>query len=277
MAAQTGPIGAVTQVRSTAYGTPPSAPRAPVQIADPLVFKERLETLSFSALEANLNDGSVVTLGASAQVVLDEFVYDPGSATSGLLIDLGVGSLRFATGSMPKESFQLQTPTATLAIRGTNFRVRVRPNGDTLVVVDEGIVVVTVTSTGQIVEVRAGQSVEIKRTPVPPAPVKADDDTGGDPGTGEIIPSEGGDQSGSPTGIIIDGRLYYHEIEYNPDLALDVGNPVVDHGWSNVAVTGAGDRAIVLTVQSSPVKDLADRGIGGGLGQYGGDGCECGF
>ena len=155
------PIGSVTEVRSTAYGTPPESQRVAKQVADPLVFKEALETLSFSALLAGLNDGSVVTLGASARIVLDEFVYDPGSGATGLLINMSEGSLRFVTGAMKKESFQLQTPTATLAIRGTNFRVRVRPSGETLVSVDEGLVQVTVKSTGQVVEVGQGQSLEI--------------------------------------------------------------------------------------------------------------------
>jgi hypothetical protein len=252
-------IGAVTEVRSTAYGTPPDAPRAPKAIDDPLVFKETLETLSFSALQANLNDGSVVTLGASARIVLDEFVYDPGSGASGLLIDMGAGSLRFVTGSMPKESFQLKTPTATLAVRGTNFKVRVRPNGDTLVVVEEGLVEVTLNTTGQTLEVRAGQSMEIKRIPGTLRTDEGSRDGGFNFDLRELFQPLEPKPEETPTEVTIDGKRFYEWIEFNPDLALDVGNPVVDQGWTNVAQTGAGDKSIALAVPVPTVKARGDR------------------
>jgi len=275
-AALAEPIGEVTQVRSTAYGTPPDSARAPKRIDDPVVFKERIETLSFSALEADLNDGSVVTLGASAQVVLDEFVYDPGAATNGLLINMAQGSLRFVTGDRPKESFRLQTPTATLAIRGTNFRVRVRPNGDTLIVVDEGLVLVTVVSTGQIVEVREGQSIEIKRF---------SEQTRTTEGSESLFSLENLFQKEEVTepepnpGVLINGRLYYDRIEYNPDFAFDVGNPVVDFGWDNVAVTGVGDKYINIVPPPPSAQtpgDHPDAQVQSEV-KYGGDGCECNF
>ena len=269
------PIGSVTDVRSTAYGTPPEAPRVAKQVADPLVFKEALETLSFSALLAGLNDGSVVTLGASARIVLDEFVYDPGSGATGLLINMSEGSLRFVTGAMKKESFQLQTPTATLAIRGTNFRVRVKPSGETLVSVDEGLVQVTLKSTGQVMEVGQGQSLEIKLNSQP-------EERGA--GSKELFDLRTLFQPEGPlereaTEITIDGRIYYQRIEFNPDFAADVGNPIIDLGWSRAEVDGVGDKSLALIVpppiQKTPGDHPDKPGISGG--QYGGDGCECGF
>jgi hypothetical protein len=134
-------IGEVERVKSTSYGTAPGSGRVTKQLNDPLVFKELLETLSFSALEASLLDGSVLTLGASAKVVLDEFVYDASAPGAGAILDMAEGSLRFVSGNIPKEAFRVNTPVCTIAIRGTNFKVRVRANGDTLVAVDEGAVV----------------------------------------------------------------------------------------------------------------------------------------
>ena len=243
-------IGAVERIKSTSYGTPPGEARTAKQLNDPLVFKELLETLSFSALEANLLDGSVLTLGSSARVVLDEFVYDPSAAATGAVLGMTEGSLRFVSGNIPKEAFKVTTPLCTIAIRGTNFKVRVEGNGDTLVAVDDGAVVVTVASSGEDIVVNEGQSVEIRRTGSAAAPLD--------------------------------------EVDFYDDDVLEVGNQIVDYGWGDEVIeekgtdqadqaseegeaTGASGILIFTPLKPKSKESGGGKGGGDGGGEGGGD------
>jgi hypothetical protein len=80
----------------------------------------------------------------------------------------------------PDARFEIRTPTAVLAVRGTAFALDVETDGTTRVTVDEGVV--DVTAEGSTVSVPAGQATEVKpqqppapilsKTPVPPGHTK---------------------------------------------------------------------------------------------------------
>jgi len=94
--------------------------------------------------------------------------------TPGVLIDIERGSLRAIFGKLPEgdESERLVvTPSAVLAVRGTEYGVEVEKDGDTSVVVFEGTVEVrNQTGTGDVVRVQAGQSTRIRKGRPPNAP-----------------------------------------------------------------------------------------------------------
>jgi hypothetical protein len=48
------------------------------------------------------------------------------------------GTFRFITGTQKSESYSLETPSATIGVRGTVFDIYVDGNGDTLVLLHEG-------------------------------------------------------------------------------------------------------------------------------------------
>ena len=57
-------------------------------------------------------------------LVIDEFVYDPNTNTGALSLKASLGSVRYASGQIAKNSKQnvkISTPTATIAVRGTDF------------------------------------------------------------------------------------------------------------------------------------------------------------
>jgi hypothetical protein len=138
--ASTQDVGSVEKVTRNVYGTPPQASRAPQHPGDGVAFQELLETLSDSAALVRFIDGSQLTVGAQSKILVDQFVFDPGSGSGNALISITSGALRFATGAMPKGKTVIDTPSATLILRGTVVRVGVKPNGDTDLVVDEGSV-----------------------------------------------------------------------------------------------------------------------------------------
>jgi hypothetical protein len=92
----------------------------------------------------------------------------------GVLIDIERGSLRAVFGKLPEGEDRerlITTPSAVLAVRGTDFGVNVKKNGDTSVVVFEGTVAVRDLGGAQdVVQVQAGQSTRIRKGRAPSAP-----------------------------------------------------------------------------------------------------------
>ena len=82
-------------------------------------------------------DESQVRLTEHSQLVVDEFIYDPDPSKSKMAITFGLGTARFITGSLnkiDKNNIDLKTPTANIAIRGTDFTVTVDETGRSLLI-----------------------------------------------------------------------------------------------------------------------------------------------
>jgi hypothetical protein len=153
-------VGDVERVQQSAYGTPPNAARETKHRGDDVAYQEMLETLQKSGMLVKFTDGSKLTLGANSKVLVDEFVYEPDNAQSKALISIPTGALRYVTGAMPKGQTTIDTPTATMVLRGTNVKV-FSDLVHTLLVVDEGSVKVHSKLTGQDTVVDEGDAVEI--------------------------------------------------------------------------------------------------------------------
>ncbi|GAB2179539.1 FecR family protein [Dongia sp. agr-C8] len=181
-AASTMPVGDVEAVQETAYGTPPSAAREAKHQGDGVVFQEMLETLAKSGMLVKFTDGSKLTLGANSRVLVDNFVYAPGDANSKALISIPAGALRYVTGEMPKGQTTIDTPTATMVLRGTNVKI-LTDGSNTLLVVEEGSVKVHSKQTGQDTIVEEGDSLEISNAGFG----ASDEDETGDPAVDDGI------------------------------------------------------------------------------------------
>jgi hypothetical protein len=194
-AASTTPVGDVEAVQDTAFGTPPAASREIKHRGDGVVYQETLETLQRSGMLVKFNDGSKLTLGANSQVTVDSFVYAPGDSGSQALISIPSGALRYVTGAMPKGRTTIDTPTATMVLRGTNVKVLTH-GGNTLLVVDEGSVGVHNKLTGQDMVVEEGDSIQISSTGFG---ATGEDETG-DPAVDDGLtpPTENGGNKGDP-------------------------------------------------------------------------------
>jgi hypothetical protein len=77
-----------------------------------------------------LRDDSVLSLGPDSELVIDEFVFSPGEGNLSLLLRLIKGTAAFLSGQISKLSpnaTTLETPVATIGVRGTRFAVKVDP------------------------------------------------------------------------------------------------------------------------------------------------------
>jgi hypothetical protein len=194
-AASTTPVGDVELVQDEAFGTPPAAAREAKRRGDGVVYQETLETLRKSGMLVKFNDGSKLTLGENSKVLVDNFVYAPGDANSKALISIPTGALRYVTGAMPKGQTTIDTPTATMVLRGTNVKV-LADDTNTLLVVDEGSVSVHNKLTGEDTVVEEGDSLQISSTGFG----ATDEDETGDPAVDDGItpPSKNGNKQGTP-------------------------------------------------------------------------------
>jgi hypothetical protein len=82
-------------------------------------------------------DKSVVKLTEHSQLLIDEYIYDPDPSKAKMALTFGLGTARFITGNLnriDKQNIQLKTPTANIAIRGTDFTATVDELGRSLII-----------------------------------------------------------------------------------------------------------------------------------------------
>jgi len=82
-------------------------------------------------------DDSVVKLTEHSQLLIDEYIYDPDPSKSKMALTFGLGTARFITGNLnriDKQNIELRTPTANIAIRGTDFTATVDELGRSLII-----------------------------------------------------------------------------------------------------------------------------------------------
>jgi len=80
-------------------------------------------------------DESTVRLTEHSKLVIDEYIFDPNPSKSKMALKFTSGTARFITGKFNnKSNILIQTPTADIAIRGTDFTCTVDELGRSLVI-----------------------------------------------------------------------------------------------------------------------------------------------
>ena len=82
-------------------------------------------------------DDSQVRLTEHSKLVIDEVIFDPNPSKSKMKMQFASGTARFITGKIGqinKQNINISTPTAQIAIRGTDFTVTVDEFGKSLVI-----------------------------------------------------------------------------------------------------------------------------------------------
>ncbi len=104
---------------------------------------ERLETNS-GRVQIRFTDGSFVSLQPNTVFGLDNYAFNKAQPNEGsLLFNFIRGSMRTVSGAIGKVNrgnYKVQTPVATIGIRGTSYAASQEPNGRLLLTVGKGIV-----------------------------------------------------------------------------------------------------------------------------------------
>jgi Ca2+-binding RTX toxin-like protein len=95
----------------------------PLTIDSPIYADEIIKTVGDgSAVEIRFQDGALLSQGPDSTVVIDDYVYDSDQSTGEMAVKLLQGTLRSVTGEIVDnnpEGFKIETPLATIGIRGT--------------------------------------------------------------------------------------------------------------------------------------------------------------
>ncbi len=87
--------------------------------------------------QLTFEDNTTVKLTEHSKIVIDDFVYDPKKGSGKLGMKMALGTARYASGQIAKNNPQqvaIKTPTASIAVRGTDFSMTVDELGRSLVV-----------------------------------------------------------------------------------------------------------------------------------------------
>ena len=72
-----------------------------------------------------------------SKLIIDEFVYDPNTKTGKLSLKAKLGTIKYASGQIAKNSKQnvkITTPTATIGVRGTDFTMTIDEIGSSTII-----------------------------------------------------------------------------------------------------------------------------------------------
>ena len=122
---QTGPTEIVRNKKSI-----PSSLNTGVEMNDTVSTAKARAELTFE-------DKTTVKLTEHSKMVIDDFVYDPKKGSGKLALNMALGTARYASGQIAKNNPQqvaIKTPTASIAVRGTDFSMTVDELGRSLVV-----------------------------------------------------------------------------------------------------------------------------------------------
>jgi hypothetical protein len=96
-----------------------------------LYARDVLETGGSGALGVTFKDGTRISLGPNAQLECKDFAFAPGEERMSFLVRLLRGTMMFVSGSLSKlapEAVKVETPVATIAVRGTTFLAKIDPD-----------------------------------------------------------------------------------------------------------------------------------------------------
>ena len=121
---QTGPTEIVRDKKSI-----PSAVNTGIEMNDTIITARAKAKLTFE-------DSTTINITEQSKLVVDDFVYDPKKGTGKLAMKVVLGTARYASGQIAKTNPQqvaVNTPTATVAVRGTDFSMTVDELGRSLI------------------------------------------------------------------------------------------------------------------------------------------------
>lgn len=95
-----------------------------------LVLGDVLSTGATGALGVILRDDTVLSLGPSTETRIEQFAFEPAEQKLGMVLRVTQGLIAYISGRISKlapGSVRIETPVATLGVRGTHLVARIVP------------------------------------------------------------------------------------------------------------------------------------------------------
>ena len=124
---QTAAVPSIQRSKSTLQGTNGTG----VEMQDEIRTQAGKVGIKFA-------DDTQVKINENSRLVIDDFVYDPKNKDAGkLALNMASGTARYASGAIAKNNpskVAINTPTATIAVRGTDFSATVDELGQSTII-----------------------------------------------------------------------------------------------------------------------------------------------
>src|SRR5262249_57341538 len=138
-------VGVTSGADGDPLGKPPNEVERILRIGIDVQANEVVTTKANDRAHLVFLDGSALTVGPNARLVIDKFVYDPNTQTGELAVNASVGVLRVVGGKISKKApITITTPASTIGVRG-------------------GITVVTITANRTVANFVFGTSMTVTR------------------------------------------------------------------------------------------------------------------
>jgi hypothetical protein len=101
------------------------------EVNTPVEMRDLIETLK-GRTNIKFVDDTKVSVTEYSKLLIDEFVYNPEKKTGKLSLKAALGTIRYSSGKIAKNSRQnvkIKSPTASVSVRGTDFTVNVQEDG----------------------------------------------------------------------------------------------------------------------------------------------------
>jgi hypothetical protein len=112
-------VGVASATSGAPRGTPPAQNERILRVGIDVFANERVRTGANDRAHLVFRDGSALSIGANAELVIDRFVYDPNTQNGDLAFTAARGAFRFVGGAISKKGeVKVTTPAANIGVRG---------------------------------------------------------------------------------------------------------------------------------------------------------------
>jgi hypothetical protein len=172
-------IGAATNIDNMVTGVV-AGQEQPLRVGTSVFQMETVRTNASSKAQLVFLDRTGLSIGPESEVNLDRFVYDPNRSAGEVVLELGVGTFRFITGSQDKRNYRINTAIATIGVRGTIFHC-LNDLVHLVCVVEEGQITITLPNGTAIELNQVGFGVDVRANGTFTPPTLWTAGTAGDP------------------------------------------------------------------------------------------------
>lgn len=100
------------------------------RVGDLIYLGDIVQTGVDGRVGITFTDGTAFNLSSNARMAMTDFVYDPNSKSNSTLLSLTKGTFTFVAGKIAKTGdMKIDTPVATMGIRGTTPHVEISDDG----------------------------------------------------------------------------------------------------------------------------------------------------
>uniref|UniRef100_UPI003C7E0904 tandem-95 repeat protein n=1 Tax=Dinoroseobacter sp. S375 TaxID=3415136 RepID=UPI003C7E0904 len=132
---QPQPIGVVETLSGEAAVQRTNGTRVELDLQTPIFLGDVLETGEDTILSVTFVDGTIFTLAADARMVIDALIYNEGQTDNSATFSLIQGGFVFIAGQIaPTGGMEVETPAATMGIRGTTVLADIQSDNGVITV-----------------------------------------------------------------------------------------------------------------------------------------------